>query len=121
MLEKGTVSKAADLLRSEEGKDDGFPGLRPGRQKMGESEDSGCSGGVVVGSVVDRVAVDCGPDAEVVEMCRQQHDLFGRLRSAQNRHCVPRFLAWSVFRLWEPLLGPSREGIRQSCLLDEGA
>ena len=56
MGEEGAVAVAAELLRAEEGEDDGAARTRAGGEDVGEGEDGGGSGGVVVGAVVVGVA-----------------------------------------------------------------
>ncbi len=82
VLKEGAGAEASEFLRAEEGEDDSATGAWAGGQEMGEGEDRGGSGGVVVGAVVDDVAifsrgaVDGGRgDAEVVEMGGEEDDL----------------------------------------------
>ena len=81
MREEGAVAEAPDLLRAEEGEDDGAARAWAGGEDVGEGEDGGGAGGVVVGAVVDGVSgCVCGADAEVVEMGGEQDDLRGLSR-----------------------------------------
>src|SRR5665213_2733184 len=56
MREEGAVAEAAELLRSEECKDDGAARTAPRGEDVSESEDCGGSRGVVVCAVVDAVS-----------------------------------------------------------------
>ncbi len=79
--EEGAGAEASDLLRAEEGEDDRAFGTGASGEDVGESQDGGGAGGVVVGTVVDSVAVGGGRGyAEMVEMGGEQDDLILELR-----------------------------------------
>ena len=81
MGEEGSVAVAAELLGAEEGEDDGASWPRAGGEDVGEGENGGCAGGVVVGAVVVGVACCVGwADAEVVKV-RGEEDHLVRLWS----------------------------------------
>jgi hypothetical protein len=73
---------------------------------VGEGEDGGCAGGIVVGTVVDGVAAIVGRAyAEMVEMRGEQED-FGRgAGAAEDGDGVPGFGSRRVFEMGDALLG----------------
>jgi hypothetical protein len=67
-LGRGPVAKTWARVR--------IAGAGAGGEEVGEGEDCGGAGGVVVGTVEDAVAIDgLGGDAEVVEVRGEEDDL----------------------------------------------
>ena len=79
VLDEVAVAEASDFFRTEEREDDGALWALALAERAGEFYDRGGAGGVIVGSVINRVAVDAGADAEVVEVRREQNCILLRL------------------------------------------
>src|SRR5277367_4031886 len=92
-------------------------------ERTGELDDGGGAGGIVVGSVVERVAIDGGAYTEVVEVRGEQNGILLRLcvGTAKNGYGVPRFGARRIFILCQALCYPVWQRVWQGCFLKEGA
>lgn len=134
--EEGVIAEAAELFGAEEGEDDGAARTRAGGEEVGEGEDGGGAGGVIVGAVVDEIG--CGVigigagDAEMVEVGGEEDDFFfGRgfgfghggvgSGAAEDGDGVPGLLAGCVFEGLESLLDASGQGRGESGLLEIGS
>ena len=123
MREEGGVAEAANLLRAEEGEDDGAARARTGGEGVGEREHGGSAGGVVVGAVVDGVAGGVGgADAEVVEVRGEQDDLVWRGSVPRRMAMAFQVSVRGVFSNWERRCwSVRRQGRGQGDLLQVGA
>lgn len=124
MGEKCPVAEAAELFRAKESEDDGPAGAGAGGEDVGEGEDSGGTGRVVVGAVVDEVGLRPGEvwlaDAEVIEVCGEEDRLTVRNGAEEDGNGVPGLGARGVFEVGEALLDTGREGGGEQASLDEG-
>ena len=121
---EGAGAEAADLLRAKEGEDDGAFGPRAGGEDVGEGEDGGGAGGVVVGAIVDTVAVDRSSGyAEVVEVGGEEDDLGVELGvgAAEDGDGVPGLGAGDALVAGKALLEAVGERRRQWSFLEVGA
>ncbi len=114
------VAVASDLFGPEEGEDDGAAWARAVGEDVSQREDGGGSGSIVVGAVVEVVAMDGGADAEVVEVRGEEYDLVGGRAAAQDGDGVPCLFAGGVFELRELLLEARGEWGGEGGLLEEG-
>lgn len=117
--EEGGIPEAAYLFRAEESEDNRAFRAAASSEKAGEGENCGSPGGVVVGPVVDAVAVDGRTDAEVVEVGGEEDDFVGQCSAAEDGDGVPGLLAWRVLEFREALLEALGQRIRQRSLLEE--
>ncbi len=110
VCEEGSIAEAAKFLRTEEREDDGPARTLAASERVRKGQDGGGAGGVVVGAVVDSVAGGVGwADAEMVEMCGEEHDLIGEIRAAEDADGVPRIEAWRIFKSGDALLHTRRQ------------
>jgi hypothetical protein len=88
---------------------------------MRQSQDGGGSRGVVVGTVVDGVAVDGRPLAQVIEVSGQKDDLIRVGTATQDSDGVPGLFAWYVLELREVLLKARGKRRGERRFLKEGS
>lgn len=110
VLEKTSIAEATKFLRAEEHEDDGAASSAAGGKNVCQREDGSSSGCVIIGAVVDAVAVDGWANAKMVEMRREQDDLAGQVRAWKDRDRIPGFPSRRVFEFREVLLNPWRQG-----------
>lgn len=98
---------------------------------MGEGEDGGGAGGIVVGAVVDGVGgaggggvhggvAGGGIDAEVVEVGGKEDGLGGLVGAAEDGDGVPGLFARGVLEFGEALPEACGQGCGQGALLEKG-
>lgn len=124
MGEEGAISKAAYLLRSEEREDYSPARAWAGGEDVGEGEDGGSTGCVVVGSVVDQVGawlVRVGlSNPEVIEVCGEEDGFGLRCGATEDGDSVPGLNPGRVFEPGHLLSQASGNGCGKRAALDKG-